>query len=139
MLHDLFTPESACAGETPWQVYPRPQLRRDSYWNLNGQWQFAVREDPQEPERYEQTIRVPFCPESLLSGVHAHFAEGRFLFYRRTFALPDGFVRGRVLLHIGAADQVLDCFVNGRAMGSHTGGYHAMTFDITDALQARCV
>lgn len=136
MLHDLFTPEAACAGETPWQVYPRPQLRRDSYWNLNGQWQFAVREDPQEPERYEQTIRVPFCPESLLSGVHAHFAEGRFLFYRRTFALPDGFVRGRVLLHIGAADQVLDCFVNGRAMGSHTGGYHAMTFDITDALQA---
>ena len=134
MLYDLYTPRGEQLSETPWQRYPRPQLRRDSFFNLNGDWDFAVSETKSLPDHYGDTIRVPFCPESLLSGVHRHFPEGSFLFYRRFFTLPANFVRDRTLLHIGAADQALDCFVNGRAVGSHTGGYTAMTFDITDVL-----
>ena len=84
-------------GETPWQVYPRPQMRRDSYVNLNGEWEFSA-----GSENFSQTIQIPFCPESQLSGIHQHFSEGQPLHYRRKFTLPDGFCRGRVLLHIGA-------------------------------------
>ena len=133
MLHDLYTPEGESLTGTPWEVYPRPQLKRDSYINLNGLWEFGVGTNT-FPKRYDQTIRVPFCPESLLSGIHEHFPEGSALAYRRRFTLPDSFRKGRVLLHIGAADQHLYCFVNDKKIGSHTGGYWAITFDITDAL-----
>ncbi len=117
--------------ETPWDIYPRPQLRRDSYLNLNGFWEFAVDGVP-----YDRQIRVPFCPESQLSGIQEHFAEGADLAYRRSFSLPEGFQKGHVLLHIGAADQHLVCYVNQKEVGRHSGGYEAMTFDITDALKA---
>ena len=78
---------------------------------------------------------MPFCPESLLSGVKEHYEEGSYLWYRRSFSLAEGFHRGKVLLHIGAADQLLQCWVNGIHVGNHSGGYEAMTFDITSALQ----
>ena len=133
MLHDLYTPQGEALTGTPWEVYPRPQMRRDSYLNLNGTWDFAVCQANQTPV-YEKTIQVPFCPESRLSGIGAHFAEGSALWYRRKVFLPEGFVHGRVLLHVGAADQELSCYVNGQKVGSHAGGYEAMTFDITDAL-----
>ncbi len=122
------------SGETPWTVYPRPQMRRQSYLNLNGLWDFAVRERS-FPRVYTQKIRVPFCPESMLSGILAHFPEGSALCYRRFVTLPENFNRGRVLLHIGAADQHLQCYVNNQKIGTHTGGYDHITFDITDALQ----
>ncbi len=114
--------------ETPWTVYPRPQMRRDSYVNLNGIWELTA-----EGEKYE--IRVPFCPESLLSGVQKHFSEGTPLEYRQKFALPDGFNRGKVLLHIGAADQVAHIYVNQIHLATHIGGYDSFTVDITSALQ----
>ncbi len=130
---DLYTQAGETVGDTPWQVYPRPQMRRDSYVNLNGLWDFGVRKN-RFPESFESTIRVPFCPESLLSGLQTHYPEGNALCYRRFFTLPDGFVQGRVLLHIGAADQHLQCYVNNQKVGTHSGGYTNMTFDITDAL-----
>ena len=133
MLHDLYTPEGEALTGQPWDVYPRPQMKRNSYINLNGQWDFAVTEK-HFPDTYDKTILVPFCPESLLSGIHEHFPEGSALCYRRTFTLPEGFHQGRVLLHIGAADQHLDCFVNDKKVGNHSGGYENITFDITDAL-----
>ena len=114
--------------ETPWNVYPRPQLRRDSYVNLNGVWELTA-----EDETYE--IRVPFCPESLLSGVQKHFSEGTPLKYRRKFTLPEGFNQGRVLLHIGAADQTAEIYVNHQYLAAHIGGYDSFTVDITSALQ----
>ena len=114
--------------ETPWMIYPRPQMRRESYVNLNGTWEFSA-----EGEKYE--IRVPFCPESLLSGVQKHFAEGTALEYRKNFTLPEGFNQGRVLLHIGAADQTTEIYVNQKLLATHVGGYESFTVDITSALQ----
>ena len=114
--------------QTPWTVYPRPQMRRDSYVNLNGMWEFSVADT-------HKSIRVPFCPESTLSGVGEHFAEESTLTYRRTFVLPEGFARERVLLHFGAVDQEAVVLVNGQEVGRHRGGYEAFTLDITHALQ----
>ena len=138
MANQLITPRGEAllkSGETPWTIYPRPQLKRESYVNLNGQWDFTVRQEKSLPATYDRKILVPFCPESQLSGIETHFPEGSFLFYRRVFNLPEGFFLGRVLLHIGAADQELTCYVNGKKVGSHSGGYEAMTFDITAFLQ----
>jgi len=131
MLHDLMTVHGEKVTDTPWNVYPRPQMRRDSYRNLNGQWEFAV----DKPEFDGKTILVPFCPESVLSGIKEHFPEGTLLWYRRSFSLPEGFNRGRVLLHIGAADQVAEVTINGQQLCRHEGGYEAFSVDITDALQ----
>ena len=131
MLQKLYTARGENLTGTPWTVYPRPQMRRDSYINLNGTWEFSVK----KPEFTDKTIQIPFCPEALLSGIGEHFEEGEQLWYRRVFTLPEGFNRGRVLLHIGAADQTLQCWVNGIHAGNHSGGYEAMTFDITKALR----
>ena len=136
MLNDLYTVQGKKVGDTPWQVYPRPQMKRDSYLNLNGWWDFTVKEENRLPEIYEKTILVPFCPESLLSGIHEHFPEGHSLFYRKKFTLPKGFLQDRVLLHIGAADQVAEVFLGGEKVGEHIGGYEAFSLDITDYLQA---
>ena len=133
MLQELATPWGEKVSDTPWQVYPRPQMRRDSYVNLNGLWDFAVCD--WEPETYEKKIRVPFCVESQLSGIGEHIPEGQPFWYHRSFTLPAGFNRGRVLLHIDAADQRFTCFVNDVEVGCHIGGYTNATFDITDALR----
>ena len=138
MLVDLLTArgeELLSSNETPWSVYPRPQMRRESYLNLNGQWDFDINER-KLPRKYGKTIRLPFCPESQLSGLGTHYPDGIGLFYRYRFSLPQGFNRGRVLLHIGAADQYLECFVNDKKVGYHAGGYENIIFDITDVLQA---
>ena len=134
-MKQLYTAQGEALTGTPWQVYPRPQLRRESYVNLNGEYEFAVRAEAALPQTYDRKILVPFCPESALSGIGQHFEDGRYLFYRRFFSLPQGFQKARVLLHIGAADQELTCYVNQKEVGAHLGGYEAMTFDITEALQ----
>ena len=128
MLNDLYTVHGEQLSGTPWEVYPRPQLRRESYVNLNGTWELSV-------EGESSPIQVPFCPESLLSGVHRHFPEGATLCYRKAFRLPENFNKGRVLLHVGAADQRAAVVVNGHHLRTHVGGYTAFTADITDALQ----
>jgi len=71
--------------DTPWNVYPRPQMKRDSFLNLNGFWEFSA------GELYADRFRVPFCPESRLSNIATHFPEGTPLAYRRCFVLPEGF------------------------------------------------
>ena len=138
MLEKLYTAEGRAlmeSGATPWNIYPRPQLRRDSFLNLNGTWDFCVRKSARLPDKYEKTIRVPFCPESLLSGLDIEIRPGRFLFYRTHFTLPEGFRKDRVLLHIGAADQIADVYVNQRPTCHHEGGYEAFSADITDLLE----
>ena len=136
---DLFTPSgerlAADQDRIPWDVYPRPTLRRDSYLCLNGWWNFTVSKEHTVPKAYDKTIRVPYCPESLLSGVHEVPPKGSYLFYRRAFSLPDGFRKDRVILHIGAVDQVATVWINGVDVGGHVGGYLPVWLDITDYLQ----
>ena len=132
MLQKLYTSRGETLTGTPWTVYPRPQMKRDSYLNLNGEWEFSTNYG--EPEGVK-TIRVPFCPESLLSGIGHHFPEGAGLTYRKYVKLPEGFNRGRVLLHIGAADQNALVFVNKKKLAEHKGGYESFCVDITDVLQ----
>lgn len=132
MLQTLTTPRGEALSGTPWQVYPRPQMRRDSYINLNGEWDFAV--SSEKPATFDMGITVPFCPESRLSGIGRHFEEGAPLWYRRKFVLPGGFRRERVLLHIGAADQTTEVLVNGQHLCRHEGGYASFSVDITEAL-----
>ena len=131
-MQQLTTPLAENFPPIPWEEYPRPQTRRESYVNLNGIWEFGVSQSGQPV--FDRTIRVPFCPESALSGIGKHFPEGAVLCYRRKVSLPEGLRKERVLLHIGAADQVLECYVNGLRIGSHEGGYNSFCFDITEAL-----
>ena len=130
MLNKLYTARGESLSGTPLKIYPRPQLRRESYINLNGIWELNV-----EGQAENFSINVPFCPESLLSGVNKHFPEGSILSYRRNFHLPEGFNKGKVLLHVGAADQTAEVYVNNKHIGNHEGGYTAFTLDITDALE----
>ena len=110
MSCNLSTMRGESLSGTPWTAYPRPHMQRgaDTWQNLNGTWDFAVG----EPKFGDRTIFVPFCPESRLSGIEEHFAEGTALWYRRSFTLPAGFDHGRVLLHFGAVDQKAQVFVN---------------------------
>ncbi len=129
----LTTPFEEKMEEIPFSDYPRPQMKRDSYLCLNGRWTFAV-QTPQEAEEFEG-ITVPFPPESRLSGVERITEKGDLLLYSRTFSLPAGFQKERVLLHFGAVDQEANVFLNGKQIGFHSGGYLPFTFDITEALQ----
>ena len=130
MTVDLHTKAGDNLAGIPWTAYPRPQMKRDSYVCLNGEWDFWIRQTEEV-----QKIRVPFCPESRLSGIGKHYSEGSVMYYRRRFTLPEDFNRGRVILHVGAADQVAEVVVNDRRIGNHFGGYEAFSFDITEVLQ----
>ena len=136
MPHNLYTTKGEQLHGVPWNAYPRPQLRRDSFLCLNGEWEFAEVYRDEQPTDYPERIRVPFAPESLLSGIHRTFSRGVHLYYRRTFSLPDGFAGGRVLLHFGAVDQHATVYLNGVCLGEHHGGYQPFSFDITAQLQA---
>ncbi len=136
MFNHLYTQWGETVGQTPWQTYPRPQLKRESYVNLNGLWDFTVTEGKCLPKTYDKQILVPFCPESILSGINEHFPEGSGLYYRRNFTVPEDFNKGKILLHIGGADQVSKVYVNRIFVGQHTGGYEHFTLDITPFLEA---
>ena len=135
-LRPLLTPwGEKLDRDHPLPEYPRPQLRRESCLNLNGRWQYAIRpRKEKEPAAFDGEIIVPFSPECLLSGVQKKVMPEDRLWYRRTFTLPEGFRKDRVLLHFGAVDQSCHVSVNGRLVGSHEGGYLPFTCDITDAL-----
>lgn len=116
------------------QEYPRPNLVRDSYFNLNGEWECRINES-EAADFYDETIIVPFSPESMLSGVGKIVMPHQRLHYRKKFTLPEGFKKSRVLLHFGAVDQECSVFVNGIRVGGHKGGYLPFHFDITDSLR----
>ena len=126
---------AALDRENPLPEYPRPQMRRDSYLNLNGPWQYAFASRADRPVRWDGEIVVPFSPEAPLSGVNRQLKKDEFLHYRRTFALPEDFLRDLVLLHFGAVDQIARVFVNGTPVITHRGGYWPFSADITDALR----
>ncbi len=120
-------------SDIPFPEYPRPQLRRRAWQNLNGPWQYAITDSRETPGDYDGVILVPYSPEAPLSGVGRQLQPGQWLHYRRTFTPPPG-AGGRVLLHFGAVDWRCTAAVNGQDAGGHTGGYLPFTLDITDAL-----
>ncbi len=118
--------------------YPRPQLVRPEWLNLNGLWDYAIRpKDEGRPETWDGHILVPFPVESALSGVMKPVGEDNRLWYRRTFRVPAGepWQGKNVHLHFGAVDWEATVWVNGRELGTHRGGYDPFSFDITAALK----
>ena len=116
--------------------YPRPQMVRDEWVNLNGMWEYAV--TPAEaacPETSDGHILVPFAIESSLSGVGHNITEDDALWYVRNFNVPKGWNGQRIMLNFGAADWKAEVFVDGQYVGEHTGGYTPFSLDITDALK----
>ncbi|HHX65387.1 MAG TPA: beta-galactosidase [Chloroflexi bacterium] len=126
--------------EIPRPEYPRPQMERPLWLNLNGPWQFEF--DPglsgidrglPGAEALKGEIVVPYCPESVLSGIgDVDFHPG--VWYRREVTIPEDWPTGRVLLHVGAADHDATVWVNSSEVGHHSGGYTPFTFDVTDRL-----
>ncbi len=136
-MNKLLTPwGEALDREHPLPEYPRPQMKRDSYVNLNGPWRYAFTHESLRPLDWGGEIVVPFAPESVLSGVGRQLQSDEFLWYERSVTLPEGFNAGRVLLHFGAVDQIADVWWNGASAAHHEGGYLPFSVDITRYLRS---
>lgn len=120
--------------DNPLPEYPRPQFVRDSYFSLNGKWRFEISKSEKIPAKIMGDIVVPFSPETELSGVCRKILPDEFMYYEKSFVLPHGFNKGRVFINFGAVDQIADVYLNEKFVGSHTGGYTAFKFEITDYL-----
>ncbi len=124
----------------PRPEYPRPQFVRKEWINLNGTWGFEM--DPAmtgrergllEKKVFSQNICVPFCPESILSGIgYTDFMNS--VWYKKTFELPEAWRQGKTILHIGACDYETEIWINGKSAGTHIGGYTPISVDITEYL-----
>ncbi len=158
-MNKLLTPwGEALDREHPLPEYPRPQMKRDSYVNLNGLWQYAFTSDVRRPDHFDGEIVVPFAPESVLSGVERQLQPDEYLWYERSVVLPEGFRRtrerthterrdgkwitvsegmdpDRILLHFGAVDQIADVWWNGAPAAHHEGGYLPFSVDVTQFLR----
>jgi beta-galactosidase/beta-glucuronidase len=116
--------------------YPRPQLVRDNWKNLNGLWDYAVTpKGADQPNTFEGKILVPFAIESSLSGVGRTVGKDSLLWYHTSITLPREMKGKKILLHFGAVDWQTDVFVNGLQAGSHKGGFDPFSFDITPYLK----
>lgn len=120
--------------------YPRPQLERKEWLNLNGEWQFAFDHGKSGIERefykegpFTNTIQVPFCPESELSGIgYTDFMAA--VWYKRVVQIPESWLNQRIILHFGAVDYHAHVWVNGQKAGEHKGGYTPFSLDVTNFL-----
>ena len=125
----LYTKEGESLSGIPWNEYPRPQMVRKDWLCLNGEWSFCFEGD--EPV----SIRVPFCPESLLSGYTGSIEYGRKMRYEKVFTVPPEWSGKRILLNFGAVSRSCEAFINGKAAAGNDNGYLPFSVDITDLLQ----
>ena len=124
------TPDNA------WRSYPRPQLKRERWLNLNGLWDYAIaKAAAPQPARMDGQILVPYPVESKLSRVARKVTPDDRIWYRRSFTVPQDWAGEHVMLNFGAVDLAATIWVNGAVVGSHKGGFDTFGFDITDYLK----
>jgi beta-galactosidase/beta-glucuronidase len=122
--------------ENPLPEYPRPQMERSEWLNLNGLWNYAIVErGSSAPAVFDGEILVPYPIESSLSGVQKRVGENNELWYETTFSVPSDWKRKDVVLNFGAVDWKADVWVNDIKVGSHKGGYTPFSFNITPFLE----
>ena len=130
----LFCHITQAQADIPLPEYPRPQMVRPSWCNLNGPWSYAILDKEEDYDTPQGQILVPFAAESSLSGVQKQVGPEKALWYQRGFTVPRQWKGKRVLLHFGAVDWQAEVWVNDMKAGVHTGGYAPFSFDITDLL-----
>lgn len=123
------------SGEASKDEYPRPQLRRNEWFCLNGSWSYAITKSAERPSRFDGKIQVPFSPECERSGVRRQLLPGEFLWYYRQLEIEKKRSGQRLLLHFGAVDERCIVWWNGRKLGTHENGYLAFSFDVTEQLR----
>ena len=159
LVYILFLLSTHCFAQSKWRIvqgritspwadsvnaskvlpdYPRPQLQRADWVNLNGLWQYAVLPktiDDNIPSSFQGNILVPFAIESALSGVGKTVGKDSILWYQRSITVPSKRKNKKILLHFGAVDWRSDIYINGNKVSTHEGGYDPFTVDITNSLK----